>query len=128
MCWQTDFGSIGARTWVDLKDLRPGQRRKFELEHAIAASAWVVILVGPDLRASRWQEAEWRVPLVHAWSSPECKELVMPTADSPVPPGHPFSAVFVGQFAQEALRPGAHTAAPMPPPWQAAAGDEYHRC
>jgi len=76
----------GITTWVDFKDLRPGQRLNDELEHAIADAAWIVILVGPDLRASRWQEAEWRAALVHDWSSPEKRLLPVVVGETETPP------------------------------------------
>src|SRR5579871_6723128 len=53
----------GIEPWVDFKDLHPGQRWKDELERAIDAAQWLVILVGPEGRTSRWQEAEWSTAL-----------------------------------------------------------------
>lgn len=62
------LASQGIEAWVDFKDLRPGQRWKEELERAISAAHWLLILVGPGDRATAWQEAEWSTALARSWA------------------------------------------------------------
>lgn len=63
-----ELESQGMEPWVDFKDLRPGQRWREELERAIDASEWLVILVSSDSRATPWQEAEWSAALARTWA------------------------------------------------------------
>jgi TIR domain len=67
--------SQGIDAWVDFKDLRPGQRWKDELERAIGAAQWVLILLGPGNRATAWQEAEWSTALARTWADTEKRLL-----------------------------------------------------
>jgi hypothetical protein len=62
------FESQGIGAWVDFKDLRPGQRWKDEVERAIEAAQWLLILVGSGNRATAWQEAEWSTALARTWT------------------------------------------------------------
>lgn len=76
----------GMNPWVDFKDLHPGQRWKEELERAIDAAQWLVILVGTDSRATPWQEAEWSAALAHTWADHEKRLLPVVFGDSDLPP------------------------------------------
>ncbi|MCC6364902.1 MAG: toll/interleukin-1 receptor domain-containing protein [Bryobacterales bacterium] len=76
----------GMNPWVDFKDLHPGQRWKEELERAIDAAQWLVILVGTDSRATPWQEAEWSAALAHTWADHEKRLLPVVFGDSDPPP------------------------------------------
>jgi hypothetical protein len=67
--------SQGIEAWVDFKDLRPGQRWKDELERAIEAAQWVLILVGSGHRATTWQEAEWSTALARTWTDSDKRLL-----------------------------------------------------
>lgn len=67
--------SQGIGSWVDFKDLRPGQRWKDELERAVSAAQSFVILLGPDSRAASWQEFEWGKALAQTWTDSEKRLL-----------------------------------------------------
>lgn len=67
--------SQGIEAWVDFKDLRPGQRWKDELDRAIGAARYMLILVGPTSRATAWQEAEWSAALARAWADTDTRIL-----------------------------------------------------
>jgi hypothetical protein len=61
----------GIDAWVDFKNLRPGQRWKDELEHAIAEARWLLILVGSGSRSTASQETEWSAALARSWADKE---------------------------------------------------------
>lgn len=67
--------SQGIEPWVDFKDLHPGQRWREELERAVEEAHWLLILVGSESRATRWQEAEWSAALARTWVDRE-KQLL----------------------------------------------------
>ncbi len=78
--------SQGIEPWVDFKDLHPGQLWKEELERAIDAAQWVLILVGSHSRTTRWQEAEWSAALTRSWVDREKRLLpIMFGQDDPPP-------------------------------------------
>jgi len=58
----------GIETWADFKDLQPGHLWRDELEQAIEHARKFLVLVGPNSRATRWQEWEWRTVLQSVWS------------------------------------------------------------
>ncbi len=62
-----DLKSQGMEPWVDFKDLQPGHLWKEELERAIDEAHWLLILVGSNSRATRWQEKEWSTALARTW-------------------------------------------------------------
>ena len=78
--------SQGIEAWVDFKDLRPGQRWKDELEHAIGAAQWVLILVSSGNRATAWQEAEWSAALSHSWADSDKRLLPVVFGQTEPPP------------------------------------------
>jgi hypothetical protein len=78
--------SQGIEAWVDFKDLRPGQRWKDELERAIGAARWVLILVGSGNRATAWQEAEWSAALTRTWGDSDKKLLPVIFGQTEPPP------------------------------------------
>jgi hypothetical protein len=78
--------SHGIETWVDFKDLRPGQRWKDELERAIGAAQWVLILVGSGNRSTAWQEAEWSAALARTWGDREKRLLPVIFGQTEPPP------------------------------------------
>ena len=78
--------SQGVEAWVDFKDLHPGQRWREELERAIDAAQWFVILVSSDSRATPWQEAEWSAALERTWTDHEKKMLPVVFGESDPPP------------------------------------------
>jgi hypothetical protein len=78
--------SHGIEPWVDFKDLQPGQRRREEVERAIDAAQWIVILVRPDSRATPWQEAEWGAALAGTWADSDKKLLPIIFGQSDPPP------------------------------------------
>lgn len=78
--------SQGIEPWVDFKDLQPGQRWREELERAIAAAEWFVILVASKSRATPWQEAEWSAALASSWADREKKLLPVVFGEGDPPP------------------------------------------
>ncbi|MFN7926155.1 MAG: toll/interleukin-1 receptor domain-containing protein [Bryobacteraceae bacterium] len=78
--------SQGVGAWVNFKSLRPGQKWKEELEHAIKVAQWVVILLGSEDRAASWQDAEWRAALAGTWSDQEKRLLPVLFGDLEPPP------------------------------------------
>jgi len=78
--------SQGIEPWVDFKDLQPGQRWREELERAIDAAQWFVILVGAKSRATPWQEAEWSAALARSWADREKKVLPVVFGEGDAPP------------------------------------------
>src|SRR6266567_8952428 len=78
--------SQGIEPWVDFKDLQPGQRWREELERAIDAAQWFVILVGSKSRATPWQEAEWSAALASSWADREKKLLPVVFGEGDPPP------------------------------------------
>ena len=80
------LASQGIEAWVDFKDLRPGQRWKDELERAIGAARWVLILVGPGDRATAWQEAEWSAALARSWADGDKQLLPVVFGEAEPPP------------------------------------------
>jgi TIR domain len=76
----------GIEAWVDFKDLQPGQRWKDELERAIGAARWVLILLGSGNRASAWQEAEWRTALAQSWEDSGKRLLPVLFGETEAPP------------------------------------------
>jgi len=78
--------SQGMEPWVDFKDLHPGQRWREELEHALDAAEWYVILVRPGSRATQWQEAEWAAALAHTWTDSKKKLLPVVLGANDPPP------------------------------------------
>ncbi len=80
------LASHGIDAWVDFKDLRPGQRWKDELERALGAAHWVLILVGPGDRATAWQEAEWSTALARSWGDGDKQLLPVLFGEAELPP------------------------------------------
>jgi hypothetical protein len=78
--------SQGIEPWVDFRDLHPGQRWRDELDRAIDAAQWLIILVGEESRATPWQEAEWSAALAHTWLNSDKKLLPVIFGDSDPPP------------------------------------------
>lgn len=76
----------GLEPWIDFKDLHPGQRWKDEVDRAIDAAQWFVIIVGPDSRATHWQEAEWSAVLARTWTDSKKKVLPVVLGDGAPPP------------------------------------------
>ncbi len=72
--------------WVDFNDLQPGQRWREELERAIDAAQWFVILVGAKSRATPWQEAEWSAALARSWADHEKRVLPVVFGEGDAPP------------------------------------------
>src|SRR5690242_20224381 len=77
--------SQGIEPWVDFK-MRPGQRSREELQRAIDAAQWFVILVGSKSRATPWQEAEWSAALARSWADREKKVLPVVFGEGDAPP------------------------------------------
>jgi hypothetical protein len=82
----TALESQGMEPWVDFKDLHPGQRWRDELDRAINAAQWLVILVGPQNRTTPWQEVEWSAALTHTWTDQQKKVLPVVFGKSDAPP------------------------------------------
>jgi hypothetical protein len=78
--------SQGIQAWVDFKDLRPGQRWRDELERAIGAAHWLLILIGPGDRATPWQETEWRAALARSWEDRDKHLLPVIFGETETPP------------------------------------------
>jgi hypothetical protein len=78
--------SQGIEPWVDFKDLHPGQRWREEMERAIDAAQWFVILVGSKSLATPWQEAEWSAALARSWADREKKLLPVVFGEGDPPP------------------------------------------
>jgi hypothetical protein len=76
----------GIDAWVDFKDLRPGQRWKDELERAIGAARWLLVLVGSGSRSTAWQEAEWSAALCRSWADRETQLLPIVFGETEPPP------------------------------------------
>ena len=90
--------------WVDFKDLRPGQRFREELEIALDAAQWLVILVGPDSRPTPWQEEEWSAALAHTWADSGKKLLPVIFGENDPPP-------FLRSWVSLRIDPEAETSA-----------------
>jgi len=82
----TALESQGIEPWVDFRDLHPGQRFRDEMERAVDAAQWLVILVGPEGRATSWQEAEWSAALARTWTDHEKKLLPVVFGEGDTPP------------------------------------------
>ena len=63
----------GISTWLDSRDLVPGQKWKVEINRALADCQVYLILVGPGSRLGPYQELEWQGALEKVWSDPEKK-------------------------------------------------------
>lgn len=98
--------SQGIEAWVDFKDLRPGQRWRDELERAIDAAQWVLILVGSGSRATPWQEAEWNAALARTWVDRE--KRLLPVVFGPTEPP-PFLRNWVSLRVDPATEPSTWT-------------------
>lgn len=78
--------SQGIEAWVAFKDLHPGQRWKDELERAVENARWVLVLVGPNSRATAWQEAEWSTALAKTWADSDKRMLPVVVGATEPPP------------------------------------------
>lgn len=76
----------GIDPWVDFKDLHPGQRWNDELQRAVEQAQCFLILVGPDSRATPWQESEWGAALARTWVDKEKRLLPVVFGTGPLPP------------------------------------------
>lgn len=99
----TALESQGIEPWVDFRDLHPGQRFRDEMERAVDAAKWLVILVGPEGRATSWQEAEWSTALAGTWTDREKKLLPVVFGEGDPPP-------FLRNWVSLRIDPGAEPA------------------
>jgi len=76
----------GIESWVDFKDLQPGQQSQVELDRAIDHAQCFLILVGPKSPSSRWLEEEWRKCLTNAWTDSGKRVLPVVVGSSDPPP------------------------------------------
>jgi hypothetical protein len=76
----------GIESWVDFKDLQPGQRFKDQLESALGAARWFLVLVGSGNRTTLWQEAEWSAALAHSWTDSDKRVLPVVFGETEPPP------------------------------------------
>ena len=76
----------GIQSWVDFKNLQPGQQFQRELDRAIEQAECFLILVGPKSRATPWQDAEWRAVLTKAWTDSGKRVLPVVVGSSQSPP------------------------------------------
>jgi len=63
----------GISTWLDSRNLIPGQKWKVEVNRALADCQVYLILVGPGSRLGPYQGLEWQGALEKVWSDPEKK-------------------------------------------------------
>jgi hypothetical protein len=82
----TALESQGIDAWVDFKDLKPGQSWTDELESAIRAARWLLILTGPQDQATAWQEREWSSALVSTWENSDKRVLPVVFGGTEAPP------------------------------------------
>jgi hypothetical protein len=59
----------GISSWLDVKDLKPGQQWQMELERAADKATCFLILFRPGSSATPQLEAEWQAALKSAWNS-----------------------------------------------------------
>jgi hypothetical protein len=59
----------GISSWLDVKDLKPGQHWQMELERAADKATCFLILFRPGSSATPQLEAEWQAALKSAWGS-----------------------------------------------------------
>ncbi|HEV8043436.1 MAG TPA: toll/interleukin-1 receptor domain-containing protein [Bryobacteraceae bacterium] len=59
----------GISSWLDFKDLKPGQQWRVELERAADKATCFLILFRAGSSATPQLEAEWQVALKSAWNS-----------------------------------------------------------
>jgi hypothetical protein len=76
----------GIRTWVDFKDLQPGQQWQLELGRAIDKAQCFVVLVGPNSQGTPRQRVEWGTMLSKAWTDPNKRLLPVVVGSSEPPP------------------------------------------
>lgn len=76
----------GMHTWVDFKDLVPGQAWQSELERALDRADSILVLVSPNSRATPRQEAEWSTVLAKVWSDTGKRLIPVVVGDDEAPP------------------------------------------
>ena len=76
----------GIESWVDFKNLRPGQVWREELDRAIDSARYFVFLLTPESRATPWQEHEWSAALERFWGNDDKKLLPVIFGNSDSPP------------------------------------------
>jgi hypothetical protein len=54
-----DLQAAGLDEWYDLSGLEGGQRWRIEIEKAIRASQYVLVVLSPDSTISEWVEREY---------------------------------------------------------------------
>jgi hypothetical protein len=54
-----DLESSGLKAWYDISDLEIGKRRAMEIQVAIQASQYFIVIISPNSIVSKWVEREF---------------------------------------------------------------------
>ncbi len=58
-----DLSAYGARTWIDVRDARPGRHWERSIEQALNESGMMVVVLSPEALASEQVAMEWQAYL-----------------------------------------------------------------
>ena len=58
-----DLRAYGARTWIDVRDARPGRHWERSIEQALNESGMMVVVLSPEALASEHVAMEWQLYL-----------------------------------------------------------------
>lgn len=75
----------GVSTWTDFNSVRPGDRWLKEMQLALDAASYFLIVVGPKNQIGEWQDREWQGVLHSTWEHPEKRVIPILIADATLP-------------------------------------------
>ena len=75
----------GVSTWTDFKSIRPGQRFLEEIQQALDAAQYFLIVVGPKNAIGEWQDREWQGALQRTWTDTNKRIIPVLVNDAPPP-------------------------------------------
>ena len=94
----------GVTTWSDFGNLTPGARLWDQLEEALDAAKFYLVVVGPRKGVGHWQDREWQGALERTWADPD-KRII------PVLVGHAEPPAFLSNWASIRFDPGRNESA-----------------
>jgi len=77
--------SKGVSTWMDFKNIQPGQRWLEEVQRALDEAKCFLLVAGPKNALGEWQDREWQGALQRTWTDPK-KRIVPVLIDGATPP------------------------------------------
>ncbi len=80
-----DLSAYGARTWIDVRDARPGRHWERSIQQALNESGMMVVVLSPEALASEQVAMEWQAFL-------EAYRPVIPVVVVPCDPPAPLRA------------------------------------